>query len=167
VLRHRLLALGAEVGDPAEDVQLRHIPGGAPVSGGGANIASGYQASVSGGGVNTASGSQSSVTGGDQNNGEQEADDPGLRSVRCSYRARQPMRAVIASKLSRSAGTVVRNLNHGEGAVRSDAIDAATGRRAHERALEPVAANEPLAAAVLSPSRFHCSARVTLGPSLV
>jgi hypothetical protein len=30
VLRHGLLALCAEVGDPAEDVQLRHVPGGTP-----------------------------------------------------------------------------------------------------------------------------------------
>ena len=59
-----------------------------------------------------------------------------------------------------------RDLNHSEDTVRSATIAAVASGRAQDLTLEPGAGEELPATAALPPLRFHCSARVTIGPLL-
>ena len=59
-----------------------------------------------------------------------------------------------------------RDLNHSEDTIRSAAIAAVVSGRAQDLTLEPGAGEELPATGALPPLRFHCSARVTIGPLL-
>ena len=83
-----------------------------------------------------------------------------------SYPARHPLGAFTVPELTGRA-RAARDLNQSEGTIRSEIIDAVASGRAQDLTLEPAVGGGLAATGALPPLRFHCSARVTFGPSLV
>jgi hypothetical protein len=82
-----------------------------------------------------------------------------------SYPARHPLSAFTVPELT-GRTRAARDLNQSEGTIRSEIIDAAASGRAQDLTLEPAVGAGLAATGALPPLRFHCSARVTIGPSL-